>query len=94
MSIADKLREEGKLVGIKEGFLEGLKEGIKEGRKEEIIETILILIKNKLPINKFPKNIESKLNKLDLIILTEIRTNLIKNIINIDSLEDFKKYLN
>jgi len=94
MSIADKLREEGKLVGIKEGFLEGLKEGIKEGRKEEIIETILILINNKLPKNKFPKNIESKLNKLDLIILTEIRTNLIKNIINIDSLEDFKKYLN
>ena len=36
MSIADKLREEGKLDGIKEG----MKEGMREGRKQELIETI------------------------------------------------------
>ena len=94
MSIADKLREEGKLAGIKEGFLDGLKEGIREGRKEELIETISILIKDKLQMDKLPKNLESKLNKLDLIVLKEIRTGLLKNIIAIESLEDLEKHLN
>ena len=86
MSTANKLREEGKLDGIKKG--------IKEGRKQELIETISILIKDKLPIDKLPDNLESKLNKLDLIVLREIRTDLLKDIINIESLEDLEKYLN
>jgi len=86
MSTANKLREEGKLDGIKEGM--------KEGRKQELIETISILIKDKLPIDKLPDNLESKLNKLDLIVLREIRTDLLKDIINIESLEDLEEYLN
>jgi len=94
MSTANKLREEGKLDGIKEGIKEGRKEGMKEGRKQELIETISILIKDKLPIDKLPDNLESKLNKLDLIVLREIRTDLLKDIINIESLEDLEEYLN
>ncbi|RCW53398.1 Rpn family recombination-promoting nuclease/putative transposase [Halanaerobium sp. ST460_2HS_T2] len=90
MSTANKLREEGKLDGIKEG----MKEGMKEGRKQELIETISILIKDKLPIDKLPDNLESKLNKLDLIVLREIRTDLLKDIITIESLEDLEEYLN
>lgn len=82
MSTANKLREEGKL------------DGIKEGRKQELIETISILIKDKLPIDKLPDNLESKLNKLDLIVLREIRTDLLKDIITIESLEDLEEYLN
>ena len=53
-----------------------------------------ILIKDKLPIDKLPDNLESKLNKLDLIVLREIRTDLLKDIINIESLEDLEEYLN
>jgi len=94
MSTANKLREEGKLDGIKEGIKEGRKEGMKEGRKQELIETISILIKDKLPIDKLPDNLESKLNKLDLIVLREIRTDLLKDIINIESIEDLEEYLN
>lgn len=86
MSTANNLREEGKLDGIKEGM--------KEGRKQELIETISILIKDKLPIDKLPDNLESKLNKLDLIVLREIRTDLLKDIITIKSLEDLEEYLN
>ena len=86
MSTANKLREEGKLDGIKEGM--------KEGRKQELIETISILIKDKLPLDKLPDNLESKLNKLDLIVLREIRTDLLKDIITIESLEDLEEYLN
>jgi len=94
MSTANKLREEGKLDGIKKGIKEGRKEGMKEGRKQELIETISILIKDKLPIDKLPDNLESKLNKLDLIVLREIRTDLLKDIITIESLEDLEEYLN
>ena len=98
MSTANKLREEGKLDGMKEGMKEGIKEGIKEGMKEgqkqELIETISILLKNKLQIDKFPENLESKLNKLDLIVLKDIRTDLLKKDLAIESLEDLKKYLN
>jgi len=85
MSTANKLREEGKLDGIKEGM--------KEGRKQELIETISILLKNKLQIDKFPENLESKLNKLDLIVLKDIRTDLLKKDLAIESLKDLKKYL-
>lgn len=94
MSTANKLREEGKLDGIKEGMKEGIKEGLKEGQKQELIETISILIKSKLQIDKFPESLESKLNKLDLIVLKDIRTDLLKNDLAIESVEDLKEYLN
>jgi len=85
MSTADKLREEGKLVGIKEGFLEGLK----EGRKEELIETIILFTTIKLEIDSLSPNLERKLNNTGLRTLKIIRDNLL----NIESLEDLEEYL-
>ena len=90
MSTADKLREEGKLAGIKEGFLDGLKEGIREGRKEELIETIVLFTTIKLEIDSLSPEIERNLKNTGLGTLKIIRDNLL----NIESLEDLEKYLN
>ena len=89
MSTADKLREEGKLAGIKEGFLDGLKEGIREGRKEELIETIILFTTIKLEIDSLSPEIERKLNNTGLETLKIIRDNLL----TIESIEDLEKYL-
>jgi flagellar biosynthesis/type III secretory pathway protein FliH len=86
MSTANKLREEGKLDGIKEG----MKEGIKEGKKEELIETIINLTTKRLNIDSFSPELEKSLYKAELGTLKIIRDNLL----NIESLEDLKKYLN
>lgn len=85
MSTADKLREEGKLAGIKEGFLEGLK----EGRKEELIETIILFTTIKLEIDSLSPEIERTLNNTGLETLKIIRDNLL----NIESIEDLEEYL-
>jgi len=86
MSTANKLREEGKLDGIKEG----MREGIKEGKKEELIETIINLTTKRLNIDSFSPELEKSLYKAELGTLKIIRDNLL----NIESLEDLKKYLN
>ena len=82
MSTANKLREEGKLDGIKEGM--------KEGKKEELIETIISLTTKKLNIDSFSPELEKSLYNAELGTLKIIRDNLL----NIESLEDLKKYLN
>ncbi|MGM0438789.1 MAG: hypothetical protein ACQEQD_11030 [Bacillota bacterium] len=78
MSTADKLREEGKL------------DGIKEGRKEELIETIILFTTIKLEIDSLSPEIERKLNNTGLETLKIIRDNLL----TIESIEDLEKYLN
>lgn len=82
MSTANKLREEGKLDGIKKG--------IKEGRKEELIETIVHLTVKKLDIDSFPKELEKSLYNNEIGTLKIIRDNLL----TIKSLEDLEEYLN
>ncbi len=86
MSTANKLREEGKLDGIKEG----MKEGMKEGRKEELIETIVSLTVKKLDIDSFPKELEKSLYNNEIGTLKIIRDNLL----TIESIEDLEEYLN
>jgi predicted transposase YdaD len=82
MTIADKLREEG--------MEKGLKEGLKEGKEKELIETITVLLMQKLEINKFPDELKEKLNKADLETLKLIRNNLLQ----IKSLKELESYLN
>ena len=82
MSTANKLREEGKLDGIKKG--------IKEGRKEELIETIVHLTVKKLDIDSFPPELEKSLYNNEIGTLKIIRDNLL----TIESLEDLEEYLN
>ena len=82
MSTANKLREEGKLDGIKKG--------IKEGRKEELIETIVHLTVKKLDIDSFPKELEKSLYNNEIGTLKIIRDNLL----TIESIEDLEEYLN
>jgi len=86
MSTANKLREEGKLDGIKEG----MKEGMREGKKEELIETIINLTTKKLNINSFSPELEKSLYNTELGTLKIIRDNLL----TIKSLEDLEEYLN
>ncbi|MFN2341460.1 MAG: Rpn family recombination-promoting nuclease/putative transposase [Halanaerobium sp.] len=78
MSTANKLREEGKLVGMK------------EGRKEELIETIVHLTVKKLDIDSLPKELEKSLYNNEIGTLKIIRDNLL----TIESLEDLEEYLN
>ncbi|TDO94070.1 hypothetical protein DFR79_10435 [Halanaerobium saccharolyticum] len=82
MSTANKLREEGKL--------EGIKEGMKESRKEELIETIVSLTVKKFNIDSFPPELKKSLYNNEIGTLKIIRDNLL----NIESIEDLKKYLN
>jgi len=89
MSTANKLREEGKLAGKKEGIREGFLDGRKEGMKEELIETIISLTTKRLNIDSFSPELEKSLYKAELGTLKIIRDNLL----NIESLEDLKKYL-
>lgn len=86
MSTANKLREEGKLDGIKEG----VREGKKEGKKEGLIETIISLTTKKLNIDSLSSELEKSLYNAELGTLKIIRDNLL----NFESLEDLKKYLN
>ena len=86
MSTANKLREEGKLDGIKEG----MREGIKEGKKEELIETIINLTTKRLNIDSFSPELEKSLYKAELGTLKIIRDNLL----TIESIEDLEEYLN
>jgi len=74
MTTADRLREEG----------------MKKGKEEEIIETITILLGQKLEFNEFPDNLKEKLNKADLDTLILIRNNLLQ----INSLKELESYLN
>jgi len=82
MSTANKLREEGKLDGIKKG--------IKEGRKEKLIETIVHMTVKKLDIDSFPKELEKSLYNNEIGTLKIIRDNLL----TIESIEDLEEYLN
>lgn len=54
-TLAQRLRNEGKVIGVKEGIKEGMKEGIKEGMKEGIkegkLDTARELIKRGIDIN-------------------------------------------
>ena len=63
---------------------------LKEGKKEELIETIINLTTKKLNINSFSPELEKSLYNTELGTLKIIRDNLL----NIESLEDLKKYLN
>jgi len=74
MTTADRLREEG----------------MKKGKEEEIIETITVLLGQKLEFNEFPDNLKEKLNKADLDTLILIRNNLLQ----INSLKELESYLN
>ena len=74
VTIADRLREEG----------------MKKGKEEEIIETITVLLGQKLEFNEFPDNLKKKLNKADLDTLILIRNNLLQ----INSLKELESYLN
>lgn len=74
MTTADRLREEG----------------MKKGKEEEIIETITVLLGQKLEFNEFPDNLKEKLNKADLDTLILIRNNLLE----INSLKELESYLN
>jgi hypothetical protein len=78
MSTANKLREEGKL------------DGIKEGMKEELIETIVRLTVKKLDIDSFPKELEKSLHNNEIGTLKIIRDNLL----TIETIEDLEEYLN
>ena len=69
MSTANKLREEGKLAGIKEE--------IREGRKEKLIETIILFTTIKLEIGSLSPEIERNLNNTKLGPLETIRDNLL-----------------
>lgn len=69
MSTANKLREEGKLAGIKEG--------IREGRKEELTETIILFTTVKSEINSLSPELERNLNNTELGTLKIIRDNLL-----------------
>lgn len=70
VTIADKLREEGKA--------------------NELIETITVLLRQKLDFNEFPDNLKEQLNKADLDTLILIRNNLLQ----INSLKELESYLN
>jgi predicted transposase/invertase (TIGR01784 family) len=97
MTIADKLREEGKFAGMKEGMKEGIKEGIKEGmlkgieegKRKVLVETITQLMIQKLAVDKLPDQLENKLEKANIVDLKAIRDNILK----IDSIKELKKYL-
>jgi predicted transposase/invertase (TIGR01784 family) len=81
MTLADKLREEGKR--------EGIKEGIKEGMKEELVETVGVLLNKRLNL-KETKRLGERIKSLDIEQLRKIRD----NIFEIASLEDLEKYVN
>jgi hypothetical protein len=89
MTIADKLREEGKIAGMKEGIKEGMLKGIEEGKREVLVETITQLMIQKLAVDKLPDQLENKLKKANIVDLKAIRDNILK----IDSIKELKKYL-
>lgn len=77
MTLAEKLREEGKL------------EGRKEGRKKELEETIIVQLCKKFNLRIIPENIKNKIETAELEQLKRIRD----NIFEIESLEEVEGYL-
>ncbi|MFI5359678.1 MAG: hypothetical protein ACHQYO_06465 [Halanaerobiales bacterium] len=84
MTMADKLRQEGRQQGLQEGIQKGRLEGI----RDELIDTVAILLSKKLDLCN--GNLDVKLRELDIEKLRRIRD----NILEISSLEDLDKYIN
>jgi predicted transposase/invertase (TIGR01784 family) len=78
MTLAERLREEGK------------KEGKIEGQREELMDTIYIQLNKKLKLNTLPDELSGRIKLLEIEQLRRIRD----NIFDITSLDDIKKYLN
>ncbi|MGB4503483.1 MAG: DUF4351 domain-containing protein, partial [Syntrophaceticus sp.] len=80
MTLAEKLKEEGRE--------KGLKEGLEKGKRDETLSTAIKLLTKKF--GPLPKELKSKIAKLDSVTLEII----IDGIFDYESLEDVKKYIN
>jgi predicted transposase/invertase (TIGR01784 family) len=80
MTLAEKLKEEGRE--------KGLKEGLEKGKRDERLSTAIKLLTKKF--GPLPKELKSKIAKLDSVTLEII----IDGIFDYESLEDVKKYIN
>lgn len=87
MTLAEILREEGKLKGLEEGKLKGLEEGKLKGIEEALAKTAIKLLTKRFGI--LPEETRAKIAKLDAVTL-EI---MVDEILEYKSLEDTKKYL-
>ncbi|MDQ2087085.1 Rpn family recombination-promoting nuclease/putative transposase [Herbivorax sp. ANBcel31] len=86
MTLAEQLKEEGKLKGIEEGKLKGKQEGFEEGETKALSKSAIRLLTKKF--GKLSEETKSKIEKLDSITLEII----IDQIFEYKTLDDAKRY--